>query len=972
MSALIPSPAQLQAIQAPLGPVLVLAGPGAGKTFCLIERIRHLIEKRGIAAERICAFTFTNKAAEEISHRLGDLGARAGLVRRGTIHAFCADLLRELGAQVGLRRGFGIADEDYQRQVLSRLGTPYRWQKELLTRFTQHRFQDKALGDDDAKKFRKYERYLEERHIVDFDTLVLRASALLEHPQVLQVVQSRFDYVLVDEFQDLNPVQFHILHRLAASHCNLFGVGDDEQSIYSWAGADPRVFATFTNTFQLTHTVMLSDNRRCPQQVMTLARRLIDYNTPIFAELRTIVAEKQSAFAVETKRFSDDGAEATWLLADVRRDHEAHALRWGDVAVLYRTNKMGSGLEAEFLKSGVPCRMAQGRALADDPVVAYLIAALQVIVQPGDPAREAEFMRGVLPRTLYGEALTRAEARDNAVLAQLDQIARERPKGSEDAKKIKRGQYELQNLSTLASKHHALDALIQDLLSHRVGEYRSVLEERHDELSDPATNPEVVALADQLSAALAAHRPVAFAPMGGVEIALRGMLAGARHRALLLERAHPLGPLVISPEMTPSLGPTLGMFKALQYIATREFTDIFQDFTAFDIEATGRDVTRDRILEVAAVRVRNGIAVAEFSQLVNPGRPIPPEASAVHHITDEMVAEQPTFREVWPRLQAFLGRDVIVAHNGHGYDFPLLRRHVEALGGVLELTPYDSLPLARELHAGSRSLPELAHVFGVDRGASHRALDDTRTLALVFLKLNELKLTRARKTALSNLLAQVGIGLALSDSRNDEATRLFDTARLFSFSQHSDCLEAYERERIRANDPSIPTVDALIDKLGGSVLMARVRADKDADKRYPETMARLRRLLEDVAPDMPLTEQIHGFLQTVVLSKWDGTETDRDRVNLLTLHATKGLEFPRVYVVGVSDDDLLTGQPDKRSKDEVEEARRLLYVGMTRTQERLVLTYADQRGGNACTELRFLAEMGVLSSSAASRVRDIL
>jgi DNA polymerase III epsilon subunit family exonuclease len=960
VAAFTPSPAQRQAIEAPLGPVLVVAGPGAGKTFCLIERIRFLVEHKGFEPERICAFTFTNKAAEEISHRLGDLGPRAGLVRRGTIHAFCADLLREHGTQVGLRRGFGIADEDYQRQVLARIGTPYRWQKGMLTRFTQHRFQGKPLGEDDARKFRRYERYLEERNIADFDTLVLRSHALFEHPQVRTVVQERFDYVLVDEFQDLNPVQFEILSRLAAPHRNLFGVGDDEQSIYSWAGADPRVFRTFTNEFSISHRVHLGDNRRCPRQVMELARRLINCNVPIFGEPRTIVAEKESPFEVEVRRFTDDDTEAAWLIGDIRRDHDAHRLAWGDVAVLYRTNEMGSQLEAAFLNAGVPCRMAQGRALADDPVVAYLIAALQVIAQPGDPAREAEFLRVVLPRTLYAEAQTRAEERDNDVLRQLHQIARERPKGSEDAKKIRRGQYELQNLGTLARKHHTLGALVQELLSQRVGQYRSLLEERHDELSDPAANPEVVALAEQLARAHAAQRPVAFEPMGGVEVALRGMLAAARHRALLVDRAHPEGPLVIRAGAVPSLGIALGMFKALQYLATRDFTDIFRDFTAFDIEATGRDVRRDRIIEVAAVRVRDGRIVDEFASLVNPGCPIPPESVAIHHITDAMVAQAPSFGDVWPALRDFLGRDVIVAHNGYGFDFPLLRRRVAALGNTLQLTPYDTLPLARELHAGSRSLPELAHVFGIDRGESHRALDDTRTLARVFLQLNALKLARARKTALSNLLDNLAIGMALSPSLGEEAARLFETARLFAFSNHSRCLEDYERGRLAAEDPSLPTVDAVIEKLGGAVLMSRVRADKDADTRYPETMARLRRLLEDRPTDVPLDAQIEGFLQTVVLSRWDGTETERDRVNLLTLHSTKGLEFPRVYVVGVADDDLLPGGPDKRSQDEVEEARRLLYVGMTRTQERLVMTYADKRGDDACTDLRFLAEMGAV------------
>ncbi|MCC6317544.1 MAG: UvrD-helicase domain-containing protein [Gemmatimonadaceae bacterium] len=956
MAAPIPSADQRQAIEAPLGPVLVVAGPGAGKTFCLIERIRFLISQRGFDPERICAFTFTNKAAGEIAHRLSGLGERSGLVWSGTIHAFCAKLLRDHGAQVGLRRGFGIADEDYQRAVFSRLGTPSRFQKGLLSRISQARFQGKALGDDDARKLRKYEQYLERRNVVDFDTLVIKAAAAMGHPQVGSLVADRFDYVLVDEFQDLNPVQFDIVHALVKSHGNVFGVGDDEQSIYSWAGADPKVFLTFANTFGVHQRVTLRENRRSPSQVVALGRALMKQNASLFDEPRAVDTSHTSPFDVEVRRFSNDAAEAAWLLEDIQRDRETHALGWGQVAVLYRTNPMGSALEAEFLRADVPCRMAQGRALSDDPVVGYLIAALKVIAQPNDVVREAEFMRVVLPGTLFAEALTRADARDNDVLAQLEQIARERPKGSEDARRIRRGRVELQNLATLARRHHRLELLVHELLSQRVGEYRSVIEDRHDEWTDPAANPEVVALASALSDAIACGRPVAFAPMGGIEYALRNMLRAAQP-GLLLDRPHPSGPLLIDRDAVPSLGAALGLFKALQLLATREFTNIFADFTAFDIEATSRVIGDARIIELAAVRVRNGAVVDRFQSLVNPGTPIPPDSTRIHHITDAMVADAPSFADVWPSLRDFIGRDVVVAHNGHGYDFPLLRRHVEGIGEPLSLTPFDSLPLARELHAGSRSLSELAHAFGIDAGASHRALDDTVALAQVFQRLNELKLARARKTALTNLLDHLAIGLALTPDRSSEGVALFDVVRIFAFGKYSSALEAYERER--AGDAGSPDTPRLIDLLGGAVLMAKVRADKDADSRYPETMARLRRLLEGIDPAAPLSTQLEGFLETVVLSRWDGSEPDQDRVNLLTLHATKGLEFSRVYLVGVADDDLLPGGSERRSEADVDEARRLLYVGMTRTIDRLVLTWAEQRGDSPRVDRRFLVEMGL-------------
>src|SRR5581483_3918164 len=237
-----PTTSQELAIHAPLEPALVLAGPGAGKTFGLIELINALVERHGIDPARICAFTFTNKAAAEIGHRLESrLGPRAAKVRGGTIHAFCAQLLREHAAALGLRPGFGIADDEYQLSVLRRLEGPKRWHRGTLTRFSAHRFRGDPLLPDDAVLIARYEEYLAQRGVVDFDILVLKAATLLESEHASAIRQS-FDAILVDEFQDLNPVQYRVVRGLARDHRHVFGVGDDAQSIYSWAGADPAVF----------------------------------------------------------------------------------------------------------------------------------------------------------------------------------------------------------------------------------------------------------------------------------------------------------------------------------------------------------------------------------------------------------------------------------------------------------------------------------------------------------------------------------------------------------------------------------------------------------------------------------------------------------------------------------------------------------------------------------------------------------
>jgi superfamily I DNA/RNA helicase len=278
------------------------------------------------------------------------------------------------------------------------------------------------------------------------------------------------------------------------------------------------------------------------------------------------------------------------------------------------------------------------------------------------------------------------------------------------------------------------------------------------------------------------------------------------------------------------------------------------------------------------------------------------------------------------------------------------------------LYTYDTLVLARELRTGSASLGNLARVYNIQPGRAHHALDDTKTLAEVFLALGEEKVTRSRKTTLDNLLDYLGIGLALSDqsSLNEEAQRLRDLSKFYSLGKYSRCLEFYRIECEACTDVSATSLDDLIDILGGESLMLRLRTDKTAEERYPEAMLRLRPLLA-MQDGKPLKDQIAGLLERVTLSRWDGVQIDDERVNLLTLHSTKGLEFSRVYILGT--DNVGFTRDDRKPKDQIEELRRLLYVGMTRTMERLILTCAETRNGEEGGGWTLLDELELMPTS---------
>src|SRR5882762_4398311 len=946
--ALDPLPQQRLAIEAPLGPVLVVAGPGAGKTYCLIARINHLINTLGIAPERICAVTFTNRAAEEIAVRLAHtLGDRAEAITRGTIHALCLGLLRDHAEAAGLRKGFGVADEQYQKVILGRLHVPLEQRGSLLNRFSRHRVQkqDYELTPDDARLYREYATWLAHRNMLDFDDLVAKAEELLRsRGDIADTIAARWDYLLVDEFQDVNPVQYDLLKRLGAPHGNFFAVGDDEQSIFTWTGADPYVLVRFARDYGIDRPIVLDKNCRCSRQIFETARRVLAQNPQLFE--KQLSAEQESPHEVTALAFGDEAEEASWLLEDLQADRAASGLRWGDYAILYRKHKIGEYLEGRLLRAGIPCRLARGRSLIEDDVIGYVMTALRVVRNPADPAALHAFAQSVLSQHFLQEVEAAIGSGD--FLVNVRALAQRRPKHDPDTKKLWRLVFQIENLRSLPRSHGTLSAVIDEILSQSVGPFKNVLEERHDELSDPAELPEARRVADEIEGA----QEISFAPKGGVEIALRGMLGAAGYRRL---PSTPTGTVIDADALT--------VFKALQLLNSKDIGTPLERYVTFDFETTDDDVATCGVVEIGAARVVGGEIVARFHALVNPFRPISAKATQIHGYTDADVAAAPPFAAVFPQFHAFVGSDVLIAHNGHHFDIPVLQRLGAGQPGVDTLAFYDTLLLARSLSRVGASQADLAHRFRIDCGRAHHALDDAVTLAQVYRELEKQRAVRARKAVLANVLDYLGLALALEDGpKSGERANLFNTARFQTLGRYSDALEFHAMERERRGSTA-PTVDEVIQRLGGRALMTKLRAEPDPAQRYPAALARLRALMDDGGAN--LEDGIDRLLERVALSKSEGDAAAPDRVNLLTLHSTKGLEFSRVYIVGVEDYEIPGYQATTNNiKDEIEEARRLLYVGMTRARERLILTRCERRSGKDAGGAMFLEEMGLALTAA--------
>ncbi|HKC48945.1 MAG TPA: 3'-5' exonuclease, partial [Gemmatimonadales bacterium] len=730
--------------------------------------------------------------------------------------------------------------------------------------------------------------------------------------------------------------------------------GDDEQSIFSWTGADPRVLDHFRNDFAVADPIALDENHRCSRAIFGVARRLVERNQALFPR-KHIVAVRDVPVPVVAREFPEEQAEAAWIVEQVLASHAA-GMRWGEIGVLYRVHEIGKELEQAFVRAGIPCRLARGHSLTDDPVIAQVLASLRVIREDGDVlAAEALAVR-VFPEQL----LERIRATGGGdFLAAVREVARRAPQGDPDRRLAWRFIYQVENLRALARTHETLPGLILEILGSRMGQWRNTLEEHAEDLTDPATDPDVVALAASLDDAVAREQTVWIPELGGADIGVRALLV----RSELVQRVRYLlrGDVPEAGDVVLHASP-LQTFKALQLVQTRALTDPFPEFVAFDFETTDKDSASCDVVEIGAVRVAGGAVVDEFHSLVRPGRPISEGATEVHGYTAADLVDAPGFAAVWPAFRGFVGDHVLLAHNAQRFDVPVLLRLARGLPGVESLRFFDSLPVARALITdGSAKLEALADRFGIDKGREHHALDDARTLAAVYDRLARLQQARARKTAQVQVLDCLGLALA-GQARPDAAgeEQMFrDLVPAYTLGRYSDALEFYASERERVPELAAPPVEEIIDRLGGKAKMDRLRRTPSPGDRYAVALARLEALVGASAGDS-VADSIGKLLERVALSTSHEAETDPERVNLLTLHSTKGLEYSQVYIVGVEDERL----PGVRAAGEegvleTEESRRLLYVGMTRAKDRLVLTRVVERFKKPAGGSQFLEEMGL-------------
>ena len=394
------NPAQREAVLTTEGPLLVLAGAGSGKTRVLTYRIAHMIADLGVRPWQVLAITFTNKAAAEMRERLQALlpdGTRGMWVC--TFHAMCVRMLREDADLLGYTGQFTIYDDDDSRRmvrdIMQALGIEQKSYPINMIRSKISAAKNAMIGPDEfqtrasspqeqkaAQVYQELDRRLRAANAMDFDDLLVRALELLRtRPEVLDRYQERFRYISVDEYQDTNHVQYEIANLLANKYQNLMVVGDDDQSIYSWRGADITNILDFEKDFPAAKVVKLEQNYRSTGHILSAANAVVRHNSQ--RKEKRLFTAAGDGDKIQAYQASDERDEGRWIAGEIEKLH-AGGMSYDDIAVFYRTNAQSRILEDMFLRAGVPYKIVGGTRFFDRAEIRDVMAYLKMIVNPAD------------------------------------------------------------------------------------------------------------------------------------------------------------------------------------------------------------------------------------------------------------------------------------------------------------------------------------------------------------------------------------------------------------------------------------------------------------------------------------------------------------------------------------------------------------------------------------------------------------
>ena len=413
---------QQEAVKHMEGPLLILAGAGSGKTTMMTHRIAYMLEK-GVSPYNILAVTFTNKAAGEMKDRIESLtgGTRGMWVM--TFHAMCVRILRNHGDVLGFKNGFSIYDESDKKALLKRIVKDLKIDEKIYpVSYLGSVISSCKEAEEDpddyiennsmnfkaetvAKVYARYMEDLQQNNAMDFDDLLWNAVKLFEvSSEVLSYYQERFKYIMVDEYQDTNYLQYKLIHALAEKSHNLCVVGDDDQCIYQWRGADIRNILDFEKDFPETKVIKLEQNYRSDANILDLANSVIANNRN--RKAKELWTDRNEGSKITYRRLEDEQREAWYVGGEIQRLHDEEGIPFNDMAILYRKNAQSRPFEEKFSFRGIPYRVLGGTRFYDRKEIKDVMSYMHLVENPSDDVAMARIInepkRGLGPKSLGG------------------------------------------------------------------------------------------------------------------------------------------------------------------------------------------------------------------------------------------------------------------------------------------------------------------------------------------------------------------------------------------------------------------------------------------------------------------------------------------------------------------------------------------------------------------------------------------
>jgi DNA polymerase III epsilon subunit family exonuclease len=975
---------QRRAVTFGAAPLLVLAGPGSGKTRIITRRITWLVAEQGETPEHILAVTFTNRAAEEMRERLfGFLGDEAEGVWIHTFHAAAMRILRKFGDRIGIPTDFVILDEDEQRlQVarqlrllnLSREQYPVGVITARIGQMKSELLDPVRAGEDDdpavTEVIRAYEAWKLEHRALDFADLLRYAVMLLrQEGDVRDYYRHTLEHVLVDEYQDINRAQYELITLLAAPSASITAVADDDQTIYGWRGSDPGFIDAFIRHYN-PEIIKLPYSYRCPPNILYGAQHLIAREDKAEARRRYMQSRAEGDNPpIYHYIFRNIRQEQEWLVRLIRKLIDERGYQPGDIAILYRTHRLAGPVEQTLLEAGFQVQRVRPRSFFDRHQAREVVRYLQMARALTEfdftsiinfPVHQVDELTMVQLRRLAGE--------EGINLVELVRRADEFPQISPLTR------HHLQRMMNLADNQlpdlesDAAEAvqIIFDQLEALRSPWRQRERDALARIMDATRSPDVI---DRLRRALDAGRPLVIYHDDNMDARIAAFIFGSVLSRYLGVEAE-INPAAPPPEnalvvcfgeeecgqagdgeaLQPphpagaAVSQSVWAWRWAQQLLMRWERLAEGRYTVYDIETTGPNVRRDEMVEIGALRYEQRRPAQEsFRALIRPQRGyIPKSATRVHGIRYDDVADAPAIEEVLPQFLDYIGKDTLVGHNIARFDNRFIDKACgKHLGHGFHPLFVDTLRLARRLLPDQQhySLEHLSQYLGLHQGPiRHRAMEDLRVTADLFYLLTDYLLAEKEQEALSEYLPLVGLGLLSREGAETPERRvLLDGAT-----------------RMTAANNGRVLLDSLLDALPPDLQLPALNLLRQLDERQPRQdeddhqWSELRELFLKHVEAFRKYGQDHSlraFLDYQALLTTMDTfahEARPDAITMMTLHNAKGVEYPVVIIVGVEQENL----PIWRSLDDprkLNEERRVLYVGITRAKNAVYLFSTNDR-----------------------------